>query len=85
MAPAIPLSEPFQKPSTMLYHNLSAIKTEELLGSYPVDGAVLLGGCDKITPAMLMGAISMDLPTVFVPAGPIYNLGLNPRANPNPR
>ena len=69
--PAISLSEPFQKPSTMLYRNLLAMETEELLRSYPVDGAVLLGGCDKTTPAMLMGAISMDLPTVFVPAGPM--------------
>jgi dihydroxy-acid dehydratase len=69
--PAISLSEPFQKPSTMLYRNLLAMETEELLRSYPVDGAVLLGGCDKTTPAMLMGAVSMDLPTVFVPAGPM--------------
>ncbi|HEX5848318.1 MAG TPA: L-arabinonate dehydratase [Rubrobacter sp.] len=69
--PAMSLSEPFQKPSTMLYRNLLAMETEELLRSYPVDGAVLLGGCDKTTPAMLMGAISMDLPTVFVPAGPM--------------
>ncbi len=69
--PAMSLSEPFQKPSTMLYRNLLAMETEELLRSYPMDGAVLLGGCDKTTPAMLMGAISMDLPTVFVPAGPM--------------
>ncbi|MDQ3236221.1 MAG: L-arabinonate dehydratase [Actinomycetota bacterium] len=69
--PEMSLSEPFQKPSTMLYRNLLAMETEELLRSYPMDGAVLLGGCDKTTPAMLMGAISMDLPTVFVPAGPM--------------
>ncbi|MBA2345800.1 MAG: dihydroxy-acid dehydratase [Rubrobacter sp.] len=69
--PAMSLSEPFQKPSTMLYRNLLAMETEELLRSYPMDGAVLLGGCDKTTPAMLMGAISMDLPTIFVPAGPM--------------
>ena len=69
--PAMSLSEPFQKPSTMLYRNLLAMETEELLRSYPVDGAVLLGGCDKTTPAMVMGAISMDLPTIFVPAGPM--------------
>ena len=69
--PAITLSEPFQKPSTMLYRNLLAMETEELLRSYPVDGAVLMGGCDKTTPGLLMGAISIDLPAIFVPAGPM--------------
>jgi len=69
--PAISLSEPFQKPTTMMYRNLLAMETEELLRSYPCDGAVLLGGCDKTTPALLMGAMSMDIPTVFVPAGPM--------------
>lgn len=69
--PAMSLSEPFVKPTTMLYRNLLAMETEELLRSHPVDGAVLLGGCDKTTPAMLMGAISMDLPCIFVPAGPM--------------
>jgi dihydroxy-acid dehydratase len=69
--PALSLSEPFQKPTTMLYRNLLAMETEELLRSYPADGCVLLGGCDKTTPALLMGAISVDLPTIFVPAGPM--------------
>ncbi|HEX6002571.1 MAG TPA: dihydroxy-acid dehydratase, partial [Burkholderiales bacterium] len=69
--PAITLSEPFQKPSTMLYRNLLAMETEELLRSYPVDGAVLMGGCDKTTPALIMGAVSMNLPAIFVPAGPM--------------
>jgi dihydroxy-acid dehydratase len=69
--PAMSLSEPFQKPTTMLYRNLLAMETEELLRSYPADGAVLLGGCDKTTPGLLMGAESMDLPTLFVPAGPM--------------
>ena len=69
--PAMSLSEPFQKPSTMLYRNFLAMETEELLRSYPIDGAVLMGGCDKTTPALLMGAITMDLPTLFVPAGPM--------------
>ena len=69
--PAMSLSEPFQKPSTMLYRNFLAMETEELLRSYPVDGAVLMGGCDKTTPALLMGAISMNLPAIFVPAGPM--------------
>ncbi|MEU5234306.1 L-arabinonate dehydratase [Streptomyces anulatus] len=69
--PVSTLSETFQKPTPMLYRNLLAMETEELLRSYPVDGAVLLGGCDKSTPALLMGAASVDLPTVFVPAGPM--------------
>src|SRR4051812_35937653 len=69
--PAISLSEPFMKPSTMLYRNLLAMETEELLRSYPFDGAVLLGGCDKTTPALIMGALSARLPFVYVPAGPM--------------
>ena len=69
--PAITLSEPFQKPTTMLYRNLLAMETEELLRSYPADGAILMGGCDKTTPALLMGAISMNLPALFLPAGPM--------------
>ncbi|MFD3531180.1 L-arabinonate dehydratase [Streptomyces sp. NPDC058664] len=69
--PVSTLSETFQKPTPMLYRNLLALETEELLRSYPVDGAVLMGGCDKTTPALLMGAASVDLPAVFVPAGPM--------------
>jgi len=69
--PAISLSEPFQKPTTMLYRNLLAMETEELLRSYPADGAVLMGGCDKTTPALIMGATSMNLPAIFMPAGPM--------------
>ncbi len=69
--PAMSLSEPFQKPTTMLYRNFLAMETEELLRSYPIDGAVLMGGCDKTTPALIMGATSMGLPFVFVPAGPM--------------
>ena len=69
--PAISLSEPFQKPTTMLYRNLLAMETEELLRSYPADGCVLLGGCDKTTPALIMGALSMNLPAIFMPAGPM--------------
>ncbi|MFF7263669.1 L-arabinonate dehydratase [Streptomyces sp. NPDC008159] len=69
--PVSTLSETFQKPTPMLYRNLLAMETEELLRSYPVDGVVLMGGCDKSTPALLMGAASVDLPTVFVPAGPM--------------
>ena len=69
--PAISLGETFQKPTTMMYRNFLAMETEELLRSYPVDGCVLLGGCDKNTPALLMGAFSMNLPSIFVPAGPM--------------
>jgi dihydroxy-acid dehydratase len=69
--PAISLSENFQKPTTMLYRNLLAMETEELLRSYPADGAVLMGGCDKTAPALMMGATSMNLPAIFFPAGPM--------------
>ncbi len=69
--PAIALAENFQKPSTMMYRNLLAMETEELLRSYPVDGAVLMGGCDKTTPGLIMGAISMNIPSIFFPAGPM--------------
>jgi dihydroxy-acid dehydratase len=69
--PALSLSESFVKPTTMLYRNMLAMETEELLRSHPVDGAVLMGGCDKTTPGLLMGAISMDIPAIFFPAGPM--------------
>lgn len=69
--PALTLGETFQKPTTMMYRNLLAMETEELLRSYPADGCVLLGGCDKTTPALLMGAISMNIPAIYVPAGPM--------------
>jgi dihydroxy-acid dehydratase len=69
--PAISLSEPFQKPTTMLYRTLLAMETEELLRSYPADGCVLMGGCDKTTPGLIMGALSMNLPSIFMPAGPM--------------
>jgi dihydroxy-acid dehydratase len=69
--PAISLAEPFQKPSPLMYRNLLAMEAEELLRSYPVDGAVLMGGCDKTTPGLIMGATSMGLPMIFMPAGPM--------------
>jgi len=69
--PALSLSEPFQKPTTMMYRNLLAMEAEELLRSYPADGCVLMGGCDKTTPALLMGAASMNLPAIFMPGGPM--------------
>jgi dihydroxy-acid dehydratase len=67
--PAISLGEILMKPTTMLYRNLLALETEELLRSYPIDGAVLMGGCDKTTPGLLMGAASMNVPAIYVPAG----------------
>src|ERR1700681_4185271 len=69
--PAITLSEPFQKPTPMMYRNLLAMETEELLRSYPADGAVLMGGCDKTTPALLMGAASANIPAIYLTAGPM--------------
>lgn len=69
--PAISLSEAFVKPTTMMYRNLLAIECEELLRSHPVDGAVLMGGCDKTTPGLLMGAFSAGLPVIYMPAGPM--------------
>jgi dihydroxy-acid dehydratase len=69
--PAMALGEPFMKPSTMMYRNLLAMEAEELLRANPVDGVVLMGGCDKTVPALVMGALSMNLPAIFVPAGPM--------------
>ena len=67
--PALSLGEVMVKPTTMLYRNMLAMEVEELLRSHPVDGVVILAGCDKTTPGTLMGAISMDIPTLFCPAG----------------
>jgi dihydroxy-acid dehydratase len=69
--PVMTLSENFQKPTTMLYRNFLAMETEEVLRSYPIDGAVLMGGCDKTVPGLIMGATSMNIPSVFMPAGPM--------------
>jgi len=69
--PAMSLAEVMQKPTTMMYRNFLAMETEELLRSYPADGAVLMGGCDKTTPGLVMGATSMNLPTIYMPAGPM--------------
>ena len=69
--PALSLSESFLKPTTMLYRNLLAMEAEELLRGHPVDGVVLMGGCDKTTPALLLGAISMGIPAIYLPAGPM--------------
>jgi dihydroxy-acid dehydratase len=77
--PVMTLAEPFQKPTTMLYRNFLAMEVEELLRSYPFDGCVLMGGCDKTTPGLLMGAISMDLPAIYLPAGPMLRGDWNGR------
>jgi len=69
--PAMSLAEVMQKPTTMMYRNFLAMETEELLRSYPADGAVLMGGCDKTTPGLVMGATSMNLPMIYMPAGPM--------------
>ena len=69
--PVISLSEMFMKPSAMFYRNLLALEVEENLRCHPIDGAVLVGGCDKTTPGLIMGAASVDLPCIFVPAGPM--------------
>ncbi len=75
--PVLSLSETFMKPSAMLYRNLLAMEVEEVLRSQPIDGAVLLGGCDKTTPALIMGATSANLPAIFVPAGPMLKGNYN--------
>ena len=67
--PALSVGEQMTKPTSMMYRNFLAMETEELLRSQPVDGCVLLGGCDKTTPGLLMGAVSAGLPAIFVPAG----------------
>jgi dihydroxy-acid dehydratase len=69
--PVLSLSENFMKPTTMLYRNLLAMETEEVLRCHPVDAAVLLGACDKTTPALIMGALSAGYPFLFVPGGPM--------------
>lgn len=71
--PTISLSEILLKPTTMLYRNLLAIDTEEMIRAQPIDGVVLLCGCDKTTPAQLMGAASADVPAIMVTGGPMLN------------
>ncbi|PYQ22046.1 MAG: dihydroxy-acid dehydratase [Acidobacteria bacterium] len=69
--PVISMGETYMKPTTMLYRNLLAMEAEEILRANPVDGVVLMGGCDKTVPALVMGATSMNLPAIFFPAGPM--------------
>ncbi|MEY2802371.1 MAG: dihydroxy-acid dehydratase [Pseudomonadota bacterium] len=71
--PALSLGEVMVKPTTMIYRNLLAMEAEELLRSLPLDGVVLMGGCDKTTPGLIMGALSMDIPAIFLAAGPMLN------------
>lgn len=69
--PVMSMSESFMKPTSMYYRNLLALEVEETLRCYPVDGAVLMGGCDKTVPALIMGATSANIPSIFLPAGPM--------------
>ncbi len=69
--PVMSLSESFMKPTSMYYRNLLALEVEETLRCYPIDGAVLMGGCDKTVPATIMGATSANIPSIFLPAGPM--------------
>ena len=69
--PSLSVDESFTKPSSMLYRNLLAMETEEMIRSHPLDGVVLMGGCDKTTPGLVMGAISAGVPMIYLPAGPM--------------
>lgn len=69
--PALSVDESFTKPTSMLYRNMLAMETEEMIRSHPLDGVVLLGGCDKTTPGLVMGAITAAVPFIFMPAGPM--------------
>ena len=69
--PCLSLSESYVKPTTMLYRNMLAMEAEELIRSHPIDGAVLMGGCDKTTPGLVMGALSAGVPFIYLPAGPM--------------
>ncbi|TMI74288.1 MAG: dihydroxy-acid dehydratase [Bacteroidetes bacterium] len=71
--PVTSLGETIMKPTTMLFRNLASMDTEENIRANPIDGVVLLTGCDKTTPSTVMGACSVDLPTIVVPGGPMLN------------
>ena len=71
VVPVMSLGEMLMKPTAMLYRNLLAMEVEEVLRCHPIDAAVLMGGCDKTVPGMLMGAFSADIPSIFLPAGPM--------------
>ncbi|WAP66958.1 L-arabinonate dehydratase [Jiella pelagia] len=69
--PALSVDESLTKPTSMLYRNLLAMETEEMIRSHPLDGVVLMGGCDKTTPGLIMGAITAGVPMIYLPAGPM--------------
>jgi dihydroxyacid dehydratase/phosphogluconate dehydratase len=69
--PTLSVDESFTKPTSMLYRNLLAMETEEVIRSHPLDGVVLMGGCDKTTPGLIMGAVSAGVPMIYLPAGPM--------------
>ena len=69
--PVMSLSETYMKPTSMFYRNLVALEVEETMRCHPLDAVVLMGGCDKTVPALLMGALSANLPAIFLPAGPM--------------
>src|SRR6204780_2506722 len=71
--PVVSLGETQVRPTAMLWRNMAAMATEEMLRANPVDGVVLLGGCDKTIPALLMAAASVDLPAIVIPGGPMLN------------
>jgi len=69
--PVLSVDESFTKPTSMLYRNMLAMETEEMIRSHPFDGVVLMGGCDKTTPGLVMGAITAGVPMIYLPAGPM--------------
>ena len=71
--PALSLGETLMRPTAMLYRNLLAMEAEELIRANPLDGVVLLSGCDKTTPGLLMAAASVNLPAIMVTGGPMLN------------
>ena len=71
--PVVSLGETNVRPTAMLWRNMAAMATEEMLRANPIDGVVLLGGCDKTIPSLLMAAASVDMPAVVVPGGPMLN------------
>src|SRR6201747_752000 len=69
--PVVSLGETLVRPTAMLWRNMAAMATEEMLRANPIDGVVLLGGCDKTIPSLLMAAASVDIPAVVIPGGPM--------------
>lgn len=69
--PVLSVDETFTKPTSMLYRNMLAMEVEETIRSHPLDGVVLMGGCDKTTPGLIMGALTAGVPMIYLPAGPM--------------